>query len=369
VIESLPRPGERVVVAMSGGVDSSVVAAMLHERGCEVVGITLSLWEDPDPYGAEGGCCTPDDILDARRVCSDLGVPHYLLNYRAPFREQVIEPFVAAYRQGLTPNPCVRCNNHLKFDRLMERARELDARWVATGHYARIVRDSTGSPHLLCGVDRAKDQSYFLAGTRTEVLDRLCMPLGGLDKSQVRAEAERLDVRTRHKADSQDVCFIPDGDTAGFVARHGGEAEPGDIVDEQGQTLGGHAGVHSFTVGQRKGIGIASSEPLYVQRIDAGRARLVVATADRLSASEVHVQDWNWLRQPEEGEGTRLKVRYRGGTSSVLHFTAVGDSLRFELGSAVRAVAPGQAAVLYGSERDDVLGGGTIVASPDTVSL
>lgn len=355
------------MVAMSGGVDSSVAAAMLHERGCEVVGITLSLWEDPDPNGPEGGCCTPDDILDARRVCSDLGVPHYLLNYRAPFREQVIEPFVAAYRQGLTPNPCVRCNNHLKFDRLMERARELDAHWVATGHYARIVRDDEGIPHLLCGVDQSKDQSYFLAGTRSGVLDRLCMPLGGLDKTQVRAEADRLAVRTRHKPDSQDVCFIPDGDTAGFVARHGGEAKPGVIVDEEGRTLGSHSGVHSFTVGQRKGIGIASSEPLYVQRIDAGRARLVVSTADRLSATEVHVRDWNWLRRPQQGEGMRLKVRYRGGAAPVASFAAVDDALRFELTVPVRAIAPGQAAVLYGADRDEVLGGGTIAAMPETV--
>jgi tRNA-specific 2-thiouridylase len=356
-----PGPGERVVVAMSGGVDSSVAAAMLHERGCEVVGITLSLWEDPDPSGAEGGCCTPDDIQDARRVCRDLGVPHYLLNYRAPFREQVIEPFVEAYRQGLTPNPCVRCNNHLKFDRLMERARELDARWVATGHYARVVRDG-GQTRLLAGLDAGKDQSYFLGGTRPEALARLCMPLGSLTTAEVRAEAERLQVRTRHKPDSQDVCFIPDGDTAGFVARHGGGAAPGAIVDEQGTVLGTHEGVHSFTVGQRKGLGIAAPEPLYVQAIDAARARLVVATADRLDATAVLATDWSWLRRPRDGERLRLKVRYRGGAAPVASWSEVGRQLRFQLERPVRALAPGQAAVLYADADDEVLGGGTVSA-------
>ena len=287
--EAGPEPGERVVVAMSGGVDSSVVAALLHERGCEVVGITLSLWEDPDPDGPDGGCCTPSDILDARRVCRDLDVPHYLLNYRDPFREAVIEPFVAAYARGETPNPCVNCNDHLKFDRLVQRTRELGARWLATGHYARLHRDEDGTPRLLAGVDRGKDQSYFLGGTPPSSLAMLCMPLGGLTKAQVRDEAERLAVRTRHKPDSQDICFIPDGDVAGFVARHGGAGDPGAIVDEDGRELGRHGGVHSFTVGQRKGIGVASAEPLYVRRIDAARARLVVATADRLSATEVEV--------------------------------------------------------------------------------
>ncbi|MCO4768783.1 MAG: tRNA 2-thiouridine(34) synthase MnmA [Deltaproteobacteria bacterium] len=339
--------------------DSSVAAAMLAEAGCDVVGITLSLWEDPDPNGPDGGCCTPDDILDARRVCRDLGVPHYLLNYRAPFAAQVIEPFVKAYQQGLTPNPCVRCNNHLKFDRLMDRAAELDAHWVATGHYAQVVLDDTGRARLLAGVDPGKDQSYFLGGTTRPALDRLCMPLGGMTKAEVRAEAERLEVRTRNKPDSQDICFIPDGDVAGFVSRHGGAGDPGAIVDEEGRVLGTHQGVHSFTVGQRKGLGIASAEPLYVREIDAGRGRLVVASAERLGATEVSIEEWSWLRRPAADEPTSLKVRYRGGSAPVDSWTEVGTEVEAVLRRPVRSLAPGQAAVLYGAG-SEVLGGGTV---------
>ncbi len=352
------------MVAMSGGVDSSVAAALLAERGCDVVGITLSLWEDPDPEGPDGGCCTPGDILDAKRVCRDLGVPHYLLNYRAPFRAEVIEPFVAAYQRGITPNPCVRCNNHLKFDRLMHRAEELGARWVATGHYARVVVDDHGRSRLVAGVDRGKDQSYFLGGTPAASLARLCMPLGGMTKSEVRVEADRLAVRTRHKPDSQDICFIPDGDVAAFVERHGGGGEPGEIVDESGEVLGTHRGVHSFTVGQRKGLGVAGPAPLYVRSIDAARARLVVASVDRLNATRIHVERWNWLRRPETGEGLRVKVRYRGGTAQVKEWCQDGDALTLELGTPVRSVAPGQAAVLYGTE-GEVLGGGTLALPAD----
>jgi tRNA-specific 2-thiouridylase len=360
-----PQPGDRVVVAMSGGVDSSVAAALLHERGCEVIGITLSLWEDPDPCGPEGGCCTPEDILDARRVCADIGIRHFLLNYRAPFQEEVIDPFVAAYQAGETPNPCVRCNNHLKFDLLVQRTREIESPWLATGHYAQVLRDSEGQPRLFKGMDTRKDQSYFLHGTPVDALKMLCFPLGGMDKAEVRESAERLNVRTRAKPDSQDVCFIPGGDTEAFLRRQGGAAPPGDIVDEFGKVLGQHQGVHGFTIGQRRGIGVAQGKPLYVKRIDAARRRLVVATADRLEVHELFASEWNWIRRPEEGEEMFARVRYRSSATPVKSFSDA-EGFSIQLGEPASAVAAGQAVVLYGGERGrEVLGGGTLTLPPD----
>lgn len=360
-VARLPGPGEGVVVAMSGGVDSSVAAALLHERGCTVVGITLALYESDREI--EGGCCTPEDILDARRVCRDLGVRHYLLNERIAFKEAVIDPFVAEYRAGRTPNPCVRCNNVLKFDRLLHKVRTLGFDWLATGHYARLV-EGEGGPVLRRGIDRNKDQSYFLHGTDRGALPRLCFPVGDLDKDEVRAEAHRLGVRVGDKPDSQDVCFVPGGRTADFVAQHGGAGEAGDIVDESGRLLGQHDGVHAFTVGQRRGLGVTAEEPLYVRRIDAARRRLVVATADRLDARSVQAGGWNWLRRPDPAEPVFLQVRHRGRAEPVSAIEEHVDRLGFELERPLRAIAPGQAAVLYGGPQgDELLGGGTILES------
>jgi tRNA-specific 2-thiouridylase len=358
----LPAPGERVVVAMSGGVDSSVAAALLVERGCDVIGITLSLYEAP--ADVEGGCCTPEDILDARRVCRDLGIRHYLLNERAAFEEAVIRPFVDAYRAGLTPNPCVRCNDVLKFDRLLARTRSLDARWLATGHYARL-EDGTAGPRLRRGLDRGKDQSYFLHGTPLSALQHLCFPVGGLDKDSVRREARRLGVRVGDKPDSMDVCFVPDGRTAEFVAGRGGAAGGGEIVAEAGVVLGRHDGVHAFTVGQRRGLGLAAEAPLYVRRIDAARRRLVVATADRLEARRVIASPWSWIRRPIEGELLSIQVRHRGPAARVARLQIDDGGVDVSLAEPVRALAPGQAAVLYGgAQGEEVLGGGTILAEP-----
>jgi tRNA-specific 2-thiouridylase len=357
----LPERGERVVVAMSGGVDSSLVAALLHARGCEVIGVTLSLYEVASD--TVGGCCSPEDISDARRVCGDLGVPHYVLNYRERFHELVVQPFVDSYRSGETPNPCVACNTFLKFDQLLGMTAKLQAKWLATGHYARISGGSDGRLRLRAGVDDGKDQSYFLWGIRSEVLSSLTFPLGTMTKEQVRDAARRLSVRTSGKPDSQDVCFIPSGRTAEFVASTGGGAGEGDVVDAQGQVLGRHGGVHAFTIGQRRGLGIASPDPLYVTALDAKRKLVVVGSADALQTRTVLARDWNWLRRPEPGEELSARVRYRSRATAVGSYQPAGDGLRLEFDDAVSAVAPGQSLVLYGgSAGGEVLGGGTITA-------
>jgi len=358
----LPAPGERVVVAMSGGVDSSVAAALLVERGCDVVGVTLTLYEGKREVA--GGCCTPEDLLDARRVANQLGIRHYLLNEREAFRKAVIAPFVDAYRTGRTPNPCVECNRTLKFDRLLHRVRQLDSRWLATGHYARLRGDP---PSVFRAVDDMKDQTYFLHGMPAAALPFLTFPVGEFDKETVRHHAARLGLRTAGKAESQDVCFVPPGGLDAFLVAEGGAAGAGDIVDEQGAVLARHDGVHRFTVGQRRGLGVTSADPLYVQRIDAARRRLVVTDRDGLAEDTVEAAAFRWLRRPAEAEALSVKVRYGARPVGVRSWVQTGDRVRLELVEPVRAVAPGQSAVVYGGlDRSELLGGGTIdrAASP-----
>jgi len=346
----------RVVVAMSGGVDSSAAAALLVEQGHEVLGITLRVWSYEGAARC-GSCCSPDDIDDARAVASKLGIPFYVADAEEVFKHRVVQPFVRSYLEGKTPVPCVACNRDVKFDFLLARARALGAR-LATGHYARIER-TEGAHRLLRAADASKDQSYFLFTLGQQALSQLEFPVGGLGKSEVRAIAQRHGLPTSEKPESMEICFVPDGDYAGFVERVAGPQPAGPVVDGRGQVLARHGGIHRFTVGQRRGLGVASAEPLYVQRIDAAAGAVVVGPASGLERSEFTVLQPSWVQDtPSPDERLQVRVRHRhAGTPARV---VAGDRARISVHTEepVRAVTPGQAAVFY--RGDEVLGGGWI---------
>lgn len=346
----------RVVVAMSGGVDSAVTAALLAEQGHEVIGVHMRLHDRGPTVATAGACCGLDDALDARRVADHIGFPFYVLDLRETFRTAVMEEFAQSYLRGRTPNPCVRCNGVLKFRVLMARALALGADVLATGHYARIVEGQ-----LAAAVDGDKDQSYFLFPITRAALDRTWFPLGGFTKAEVRAHAARLGLPVAAKAESQEVCFIPDDDHSRFVREHvPADADvSGPIVDEHGQVLGRHDAYYRFTVGQRRGLNIALGAPAYVLRIEPA-TRTVVVTTDpaRLGALGLTAAGASWHALPSNEETVGVRVRHRGRIHPALvQASADGTfSVRFE--EPVRAVAPGQAAVVYRGET--VLGGGWI---------
>jgi len=352
----------RVVVGMSGGVDSSATAALLLEQGYDVVGITLKLWPQDCVSRAEDKCCGPQAVTDARAVCHQLGIPYYLVDESAEFQKHVIQYFADEYKAGRTPNPCVMCNQNLKFGRLIDRADKLGAQFIATGHFARLDRSADGSRTLLKrGCDPRKDQSYFLFSLRQDQLARALFPLGEKTKTDTREVARSCQLKTADKEESMEICFVPDNNYGKFleqsqlVRRHRGE-----IVDARGQVLGFHEGIEFFTIGQRKGLGISSPAPLYVLELDATENRVVVGSEAGLDRAEFVADRCNWIpfERPAECFEAVVKIRYNhpGTPATVTPLPEGRAHVKLEIPQ--RAVTPGQAAVFY--QQDLVLGGGWI---------
>ena len=359
-------PGDhRVVVAMSGGVDSSVTAAVLHRLGYDVVGVTLQLYDHGAAIAKKGACCAGQDIYDAKRVAEACGFPHYVLDYESRFREAVIEEFADTYLAGYTPIPCVRCNQTVKFADLLETAKQLGARCMATGHYIQRIEGENG-PELRRAADAGKDQSYFLFATTHEQLDFLRFPLGHLNKDQTRRLAEAFGLIVADKPDSQDICFVPNGRYVDIVEKvRPGASRPGEIVHVDGRVLGEHEGVIRYTVGQRRGLNIALGEPLYVVRLDAENAQVIVGPREALEVDRIGLKDINWLGDDALSDGAPVRVKVRSTRPPVPAALSVeGDAVGVVLAKGEEGVAPGQACVFYSPDDEDrVLGGGWIAST------
>jgi tRNA-specific 2-thiouridylase len=357
--DALP-PGTRIVAAMSGGVDSSVTAALLQRQGYDVVGVTLQLY-DAGAAKKKGACCAGQDIHDARRVAASLGIAHYVLDYEKRFKDRVMVDFADAYARGETPIPCVRCNEKIKFADLMDTARELGAEALATGHYVQRI-DGADGPQLHCAADTSRDQSYFLFATTRAQLSYLRFPLGGMAKRQVRALAAELGLAVADKPDSQDICFVPDGKYSSIVEKLKPEAvRPGEIVDLHGTIVGRHDGVIHFTVGQRKGLGLSGNhEPLFVVALDAARARVVVGPRQALGSSSVLLREVNWLVAVAAPFDCAVKVRSMRPPVPARVTPLPERAALVEFAVPEESVAPGQACVFYERAGSRVLGGGWI---------
>lgn len=364
-----PHAPTRVVVAMSGGVDSSVAAALLVERGYDVVGIMLRLWsETATPvFGgaveeATNRCCSAESVSDAASVADKLGIPFYAINAEAPFKERVVDTWVEAYASGLTPNPCLACNRHIRFGYLLNYARSLGAAYLATGHYAQVRQGIDGHFELWRGADRAKDQSYVLSVLGQEDLRQALFPVGEYTKPEVRALAAARGLPTASRVDSQDLCFVADGDYRRFLRERAAEAiQPGPILDSAGRQLGEHSGLPFYTIGQRSGLGVAASEPLYVLALDVDRNAVVVGPREQLGSLRFRAARVNWVRgaPPAPVFAAEAQIRYRSQPVPATITTLDDGGVVVELSSSLRDVTPGQAVVLY--RGDECLGGGVIL--------
>ncbi len=356
---------KKVMIGMSGGVDSSVAAALLLEQGYEVVGVTLKLWaeESDDLAHPSGGCCSLDDINDARMVAFKLGIPHYVLNFKEAFRKDVVDYFVKEYQCGRTPNPCIACNRHIKFEGLLDRALSMEFDYIATGHYAKIISNPvSGRVELHRGASIQKDQSYVLYHFTQHQLSHMLMPLGDMAKDQTREIAARYGLSIAKKPDSQEICFVPDQDYAAFIERYTGEKSiPGNFIDSKGRILGTHQGIGHYTIGQRKGLGIAFGIPMFVTRIDLENNTVMLGAEEEIFQTILTAGDLNFIEISELTDPIQVqaKIRYSAVPAPATLIPVAGDTAKVVFDQPQRAITPGQSVVFYHDE--SVVGGGTIL--------